>query len=310
MVRNEALEKVSTDLREAQFVTASIGELGATLAARCTDSNKNLAAESLRICSALGTVLGPHCRAHLRTVVPGLLAALGDSKANIRQAALAALGTWLEQTSLKEFCDGEMFADALNKGTPNTKAELFGWLATQMKKVSGQLPKDDLVACLPHLYASLEDRNADVRKGAGEAVLPFMIHLEYDAMARHAGKLKPASKTSVIAVLDRERQNLPAKAPPKPHAAAGNAVRPAASCAQSTESLDEEPPSPPTAEAAEGGKTNLRAISKTPTVTPMKSIWLTWPEERSRIPPLPPLRKVLAGASQRYLYQMYREHLC
>ena len=36
----------------------------------------------------------------------------------------------------------------------------------------------------------LEDRNADVRKKANEAVLPFMIHTGYDAMVRHAAKVK------------------------------------------------------------------------------------------------------------------------
>ena len=79
-VRNEALQKVAALLRQAKFVTANIGELGSALAARCVDSNKNLSAESLRICGELGGALGPHCRAHLRTVVPGLLSALADSK--------------------------------------------------------------------------------------------------------------------------------------------------------------------------------------------------------------------------------------
>lgn len=39
------------------------------------------------------------------------------------------------------------------------------------------IPKEELVACVPHLYSNLEDRNADVRKNAGEAVLGIMIHL-------------------------------------------------------------------------------------------------------------------------------------
>ena len=46
---------------------------------------------------------------------------------------MAALSTWLEQTSLKEFFDGEMMSDALKNGTPNTRAELLGWLAEKMK---------------------------------------------------------------------------------------------------------------------------------------------------------------------------------
>ena len=56
--------------------------------------------------------------------------------------------------------------------------------------MSGTLPKDDLSACVPHLFTALEDRSADVRRAATDAVLPFMIHLGYGAMARHAGKLK------------------------------------------------------------------------------------------------------------------------
>ena len=48
----------------------------------------------------------------------------------------------------------------------------------------------ELNECIPHLYAALEDRNGDVRKKAQEAVLPFMIHIGYDGMVRHAGKLK------------------------------------------------------------------------------------------------------------------------
>ena len=56
--------------------------------------------------------------------------------------------------------------------------------------VSGGLPKEDVSACVPHLYAALEDRSAEVRRAAADAVLPFMIHLGYDALARHAGKLK------------------------------------------------------------------------------------------------------------------------
>ena len=56
--------------------------------------------------------------------------------------------------------------------------------------MSGGLSKEDLSACLPHLYAALEDRSAEVRRSATDAVLPFLIHLGYDAMARHAGKLK------------------------------------------------------------------------------------------------------------------------
>lgn len=99
------------------------------------------------------------------------------------------------------------------------------------------MPKEELLICIPHLYANLEDRNADVRKNAQDAVLGIMIHLGYDSMAKQVEKLKvslrkktlffssslmfnvnvvqPSSKTAVMAALDKARPNLPVKALPK-----------------------------------------------------------------------------------------------
>jgi cytoskeleton-associated protein 5 len=52
------------------------------------------------------------------------------------------------------------------------------------------IPKDELLICLPHLYANVEDHNADVRKNAQEAILPFMMRLGYVMMAKTTEKLK------------------------------------------------------------------------------------------------------------------------
>lgn len=52
------------------------------------------------------------------------------------------------------------------------------------------IPKDELLICLPHLYANVEDRNVDVRKNAQEAILPFMMHLGYVVMAKATERLK------------------------------------------------------------------------------------------------------------------------
>jgi len=66
--------------------------------------------------------------------------------------------------------------------------QLLGWLVDKLpshKKLPAEFQE-----CVPYLYASLEDRNPDVRKKAQEAVLPFMIHMGYEAMARQAAKAK------------------------------------------------------------------------------------------------------------------------
>lgn len=49
---------------------------------------------------------------------------------------------------------------------------------------------DLLAPCIPHIFACLEDRSADVRKKANDLLLPFMTHTGYEAMLRQTSKLK------------------------------------------------------------------------------------------------------------------------
>lgn len=77
------------------------------------------------------------------------------------------------------------------------------------------ISKDELMVCIPHLYSNLEDRNADVRKNAQEAILGIMIHVGYETMVKQTEKLKPGSKTVIMAALEKVRPNLPVKALPK-----------------------------------------------------------------------------------------------
>lgn len=51
--------------------------------------------------------------------------------------------------------------------------------------------------CVPHLYTNLEDRNADVRKNAQDAILGFMIHLSYETMAKQSEKLKVRARSFI-----------------------------------------------------------------------------------------------------------------
>lgn len=48
----------------------------------------------------------------------------------------------------------------------------------------------DLMLCVPHLYACLEDRSGDVRKKAQDALPMFMMHLGYEKMSKATNKLK------------------------------------------------------------------------------------------------------------------------
>ncbi|XP_042874347.1 cytoskeleton-associated protein 5-like isoform X2 [Penaeus japonicus] len=263
-VRNEALQKVSNIISEAKFIKGDISELPTALCARMMDTNKNLALEALRLTASLSAALGPNCKPHTRNIVPGMLAALGDSKQNVRQQALSTLNSWVEQTGLKETVDGEVFSDALKSGSPFLKSELFLWMAEKLKDAPPKsVNKEELHACTQYLFMALEDRNADVRKGANEAVLPFMIHLGYDGMVKHTSKVKPSSKNTVMQALEKAKPNLPARPQPKPKAAAvGGAGRGAGGAA-----AERPQASAPAAGrgAAAGVKKGLRAPSATRT---------------------------------------------
>lgn len=215
-VRNEALQKVNALLSEAKFIKSSIGDLPQGLALRLVDSNSKIAQAALGICEMLATAIGSPVKQHIRTLFPGFLQCLGDSKNWIRTASISCINTWGDQCGYKEFFDGEMIGDALKAGSPMLRAELWNWLAQKLPSIPvKQISKEEFHVCLPYLYANLEDRNLDVRKNAQEAVLGFMIHLSYEAMARNTEKLKPGSRTVVLAALDKARPSLPVKPLPK-----------------------------------------------------------------------------------------------
>nr|XP_054761945.1 cytoskeleton-associated protein 5-like isoform X1 [Lytechinus pictus] len=215
-IRGEALEKVTGILKEAKFITPSLGDLPTALKARLGDSNKNLAQTTANILATIATALGPASKQHVKTFAAGLLLLCGDSKPSVRAAAVASLTAWEEQTGLAPFIEDEILISVLAKDKPVLRAEIFGWLETRMGKYRS-LPSD-LSQAVPLLFAGLEDRNADVRKNA-TAVLPlFMMHLSYEKMVKMTGKLKPSSKDQVVGIMEKQRPNIPAK-PGKPEKA-------------------------------------------------------------------------------------------
>ncbi|XP_043862390.1 protein mini spindles isoform X5 [Drosophila santomea] len=214
--RNEGLTKLQAIISEARLIKPSIGDLAPALAHRLVDSNAKIAQTTLAICEQLASAMGAGCRNHVRTLFPGFLHALGDNKSFVRAAALNCINSFGEKGGYKEFFESEMIADALKGGSPALKTELWAWLADKLPGLPPKsVSKEDLHSMVPHLYANICDRNADVRKNANEAVLGIMIHLGFEAMNRALDKQKPASKKDILAALEKARPNLPVKPLPK-----------------------------------------------------------------------------------------------
>ncbi|KAL4642009.1 cytoskeleton-associated protein 5 isoform X1 [Arapaima gigas] len=224
-IRKEGLEEAAAVISEAKFIQPNVGELPMALKGRLNDSNKILVQQTLSILQQIATAMGPALKQHVKNLGIPIITVLGDSKANVRAAALTTLNGWVEQTGMKEWLEGEDLSEELKKENPFLRQEVLAWLAEKLPTLRTVSP--DLMFCVPYLYACLEDRNGDVRKKAQDALPTFMMHLGYEKMLKATGKLKPASKDQVVAMLEKARAVMPAK-PAAPAKAAPAKATPSA----------------------------------------------------------------------------------
>lgn len=134
---------------------------------------------------------------------------LADQKANIRAAALQTL------SAIAEACDGvesmvHGLTTALESSNPMQRSSLLKWIADWFKGHEPS-PSLDLTSWAGPVIASIDDRSADVRKGA-LAVLPVIVaQAGYDYVIQQTNSLKPAARATVIPLV---KAAMPAAAPP------------------------------------------------------------------------------------------------
>ncbi|XP_016296513.1 cytoskeleton-associated protein 5-like [Sinocyclocheilus anshuiensis] len=260
-IRKEGLDEVAAVISEAKFIQANIGELPMALKGRLNDSNKLLVQQAINILQQIATAMGPSLKQHVKNLGIPVITVLGDSKPNVRAAALSTLNAWVEQTGMKEWLEGEDLSEELKKENPFLRQEMLGWLAEKLPTLH-TVPAD-LMLCVPHLYACLEDRSGDVRKKAQDVLPTFMMHLGYEKMSKATGKLKPASKDQVVGMLEKARAVMPAKpaapakaAVSKPPTSSAPAAKPASAPARNqspSEDFSEPEPKPDTKKAKPAG---------------------------------------------------------
>ncbi|XP_019130039.1 cytoskeleton-associated protein 5 isoform X2 [Larimichthys crocea] len=252
-IRKEGLDETAAIISEAKFITANIGELPLALKGRLGDSNKILVQQTLTILQQLATAMGPGLKQHVKTLGIPVITVLGDSKPNVRAAAMTTLQAWVEHTGMKDWLEGEDLSEELKRENPFLRQELLGWLAEKLPTL--RTVPGDVMLCVPHLYTCLEDRNGDVRKKAQDALPTFMMHLGYEKMVKATGKLKPASKDQVVAMLEKARAVMPAKpaAPAKAAGAKGSAEMSRAASASRSQAPSDDVDSKPEVKKVRGG---------------------------------------------------------
>ena len=193
----------------------AIGEIGSVLKARVVDSNKAVQALALDVVSRIATGMGKPFEKYMRLLLVPVATVLSDQKANVRTLALNTL------TTIATACEG---VDAMTGGlgtaletqNPVQRASIMNWAVGWFKDHEG--PGADLSSWTATVLSCLDDRNSDVRKGA-QAILPILIgSVGFDEVMRQTNSLKPASRSTVVPLVQTARANAPAHSilPPKP----------------------------------------------------------------------------------------------
>lgn len=173
---------------------------------------------------------------------------LADQKANVRALAVTTLSAMATACEGLEPLSGQL-GTAMEAANPVQRGALLGWLG-EWFKTHEPSPGLDLTSWASPIVSCLEDRNADVRKGA-QAVLPMVISCAgYDYVLNQTASLKPASRSTVLPLIQAARGS----APPPPAAPAAVRAPPAAKPAPKVATLKvpvaaDSPPSSPASPA-------------------------------------------------------------
>lgn len=131
---------------------------------------------------------------------------LADQKTNIRAAGVSTLSAMADATGMD--CLIGSVATSLEQANPVLRKELVAWLESRLedKDVVASL---DLAPLAAPIISCLEDRNADVRKAA-QGVLPAIVaRAGYDYVMDQTNILKPASRATVVPMIDSAKGSVP-----------------------------------------------------------------------------------------------------
>jgi cytoskeleton-associated protein 5 len=228
----------------------SVGEIGQVLKARVADTNKTVQALALDIIARISAAMNKPFEKHAKLLTLPVATVLSDQKAYVRALAVATLNAMATACEGLDSMCGPL-GTALEAGNPAQRGALLGWLAEWFKthEPSAGL---DLTSWAAPIVSCLEDRNADVRKGA-QAVLPVVVsRAGYDYVLHQTNSLKPASRSTVLPLIQAARSSAPSASTPAaapaasraPQATKATAVKVAPAVAKASSVVDSPPASP------------------------------------------------------------------
>ncbi|KAG2368513.1 armadillo-type protein [Suillus spraguei] len=205
--RKEALETLQALLDQGanKRLKPTIGEIAQVLKARVLDTNKAVQSLALDIVARIATGMGKPFEKQNKLFVVPVATVLSDQKAPIRAAAIQTLTA---MATASEGLDSmvHFLGTALEAVNPTQRASLLGWIADFLKD-HPPTSSLDLSSWAATVVSCLDDRSADVRKGA-QALLPHLItFVGFDKVMQHTNSLKPASRKTAVPIIQAARDS-------------------------------------------------------------------------------------------------------
>ena len=204
--KKEALETLQAILDQGanKRLKPTMGDIAQVLKARVADTNKAVQSLALDIVARVASGMGKPFDKYTKLFVVPVATVLSDQKAPIRAAAIQSL------TAIANACEGidsmvHFLGTALEATNPTQRASLLGWISDYLKENPPSSPLD-LSNWAGTVVSCLDDRNADVRKGA-QALLPSLVtFVGFDKVMAHTNALKPASRKTAIPLIQAAKE--------------------------------------------------------------------------------------------------------
>ena len=136
------------------------------------DTNLAVKMLALGIITKIAIGMGQPFEKHTRILTAAVASVCADQKLTTRAAGVATLGAMADAAGGLDSMYGGL-GTALESPNPALRASVLGWMAERMTGDENAVSGDMSPLAAP-ILSCLEDRNGDVRKGAG-AILPFVV---------------------------------------------------------------------------------------------------------------------------------------
>jgi len=175
-MRAAALEEVDRMLASAnKCIEPNVGDLMRSLSARFADSNRMLAVHALNLAGDIALAMGSPIERVGRSTLFEVIRYFGDSKKNIREAAIKACTNWVSAASLAKLLPtmAEKFQEYAAKINAEGKKEALEWCLEIFNK-DGELNDATCSGAAQFASVGLNDKATESRK-AGGALLDAVV---------------------------------------------------------------------------------------------------------------------------------------